>query len=134
MSLRSNHKQINGNMLKEEISYMLSQYDDVDAAVIVSSDGHTIEKIEKVRYPLKRLGTMGSALMSLGDSITRELKMGHCKNIITENENGILIYMHINTDIVLVTLSKNTKSLGMLLRATRFCCKNVQKRLNPTVL
>ncbi|MEZ5672765.1 MAG: hypothetical protein R3E08_10450 [Thiotrichaceae bacterium] len=65
-------------------------------------------------YPLERLATMGSTLMSLGDTITAELKMGNCDNIISENKQGIVTFMHINNELVLVTLTVQKNALGML--------------------
>jgi hypothetical protein len=65
--------------------------------------------------------------MSLGDTMTSELKMGRCENIISENENGIVAFMHINNNLVLVSLTTETNSLGMLLSHSRKCAETMSK-------
>lgn len=119
------------SLLKEEIKNMLDACDVIQAVVTVTNDGHMLVKHEKTAASMKRVATMGSSLMSLGDTITSELDMGSCRNLIAENERGILAFMHITDEIVLVTVTDNTAALGMLLSASRNCCERVRKRINP---
>ena len=130
MAILRRDESINTNILKSEINDLMKNHEVIDAAVTVTSDGRFLEKVERKKYPLKRIATMGSSLMSLGDTITAELNMGNCRNLISENEGGIIAYMHINEDIVLVTLTHNTSALGLLLSATRNCCNKVRERLS----
>ena len=106
-------------LLTQSLTMLVNDNDAVNAALAVTVDGHLIAGYSSSEHPLKRLATMGSTLMSLGDTITNELKMGYCNNIIAENDNGIVIFMHITDQIVLVTLSDSENSLGMLLSASR---------------
>ena len=70
---------------------------------------------------------MGSTLMALGDTITAELNMGNCDNLISENKNGIIAFMHINDNLVLVTLTIQKNALGMLLSHSRRCAEEMVK-------
>ncbi len=100
----------------------------VDAVVVATLDGHLCAMKQREKsYSLERLATMGSTLMSLGDTITAELAMGTCDNIISENRNGVVAFMHINDDLVLVSLTTSKNSLGMLLGYSRSCAQDVAK-------
>lgn len=102
----------------------------LDASVVATTDGHFCAmKQRQNQYPLERLATMGSTLMSLGDTITAELKMGLCDNIISENKNGIVAFMHINNDLVLITLTTQKNALGMLLSHSRRCAEELSKMI-----
>lgn len=115
--------------LEARLTKLLDNCSLIEAGVVATLDGHLCAmKQQKAQYPLERLATMGSTLMALGDTITRELKMGNCDNIISENRNGIVVFMHINDDLVLVTLSTQ-KSLGMLLSHSRKCAEDMSKLL-----
>lgn len=108
---------------------LLENSSEINAAVVTTLDGHLCAKEQRENYPLERLATMGSTLMSLGDTITAELGMGTCRNIISENEGGIVAFMHINEDLVLVTITEKLNALGMLLAHSRRCAADIAKGL-----
>ncbi len=97
----------------------------IDAAIVATLDGHLCASVQKDNYTMERLATMGSSLMSLGDTITAELKMGSCQNIISENEGGIIAFMHINESLVLVSLTTSKSSLGLLLSHSKKCAAKI---------
>ncbi|NJO17803.1 MAG: hypothetical protein HC877_19350 [Thioploca sp.] len=51
--------------------------------------------------------------------------MGNCDNLISENKNGIIAFMHINENFVLVTLTVQKNALGMLLSHSRKCAEEM---------
>ncbi len=108
---------------------LIEKSSEINAAVVTTLDGHPCAKEQRDDYALERLATMGSTLMSLGDTITAELKMGTCRNIISENEGGIVAFMHINEDLVLITLTQQLNALGMLLAHSRRCAADIAKTL-----
>jgi len=111
--------------MEVRLSKLLDSCSVVEAGVVATLDGYLCAmKQRTTQYPLERLATMGSTLMALGDTITKELKMGSCDNIISENRNGIVVFMHINDDLVLVTLATQ-KNLGMLLSHSRKCAEDM---------
>lgn len=115
--------------LKQQLESLLDRCQPICAAVVVTVDGYTCAMKQRTtdQYSLERVATMGSTLMSLGDTMTAELKMGSCENIISENQHGIIAFMHINHNLVLVSLTTETNSLGMLLSHSRKCAENMAK-------
>jgi predicted regulator of Ras-like GTPase activity (Roadblock/LC7/MglB family) len=114
--------------LEQRLSKLIEQCSVVDAAVVATLDGYTCAmKQRSQQYPLERLATMGSTLMSLGDTITAELRLGTCDNIISENKNGIVAFMHIDDNLVLITLTTQKNALGMLLSHSRRCAEEMKK-------
>lgn len=116
-------------LVDQALQGLVEGNDAVSAALAVSVDGHLIAGHAAAELSIKRLATMGSTLMSLGDTISRELAMGECNNVIAENDLGIVVFMHINPEIVLVSLTDRNSSLGMLLSASRNCAQSLQKQL-----
>lgn len=114
--------------VETRLSKLLDNCSDAGAAVVVTLDGHVCATKQRAnQYPLERLATMGSTLMSLGDTITAELNMGTCDNVISENKEGLVVFMHINEKLVLVTLSTRKNALGMLLSHSRACAGDIAK-------
>lgn len=117
------------NLITQALQALVQGNEAVGAALAVSVDGHLVAGHAEGERPIKRLATMGSTLMSLGDTISRELAMGECNNVIAENESGTVVFMHINKELVLVSLTDKLSSLGMLLSASRHCAQSLQKQL-----
>jgi len=124
--LSSDQKALLSNKLKN----LLENSEEITAALVTTVDGHLCAMHQRDNYPLDRLATMGSSLMSLGDTITAELKMGGCRNIISENESGIVTFMHIDASLVLVTITLQKNALGMLLAHSRKAAEEMSKMLN----
>ncbi len=122
--------------LEQQLEYLLERCQSIVAAVVVTVDGYTCAMKQRVtdQYSLERAATMGSTLMSLGDTMTAELKMGSCKNIISENQHGIVAFMHINNQLVLVSLTTETNALGMLLSHSRKCAETMAKIMSTNNL
>lgn len=122
--------QLQQTQLSAHLGKFLEASSEVEAAVVATIDGNLCSMRQRGSYPLERLATMGSTLMSLGDTITAELSMGSCKNIISENEQGIVTFMHINDVLVLVTITKDKSALGMLLAHSRRCATDIAQMLS----
>ncbi len=117
---------------EQRLQKLLDVCDVIDATVIATADGFLCAmKQRSNQYTLERLAVMGSTLMSLGDTITAELKMGNCDNIISENKDGIVAFMHINKEMVLVTVTTRKNALGMLLSHSRMCAEDLSKMVIP---
>ena len=116
--------------LEQRLALLLENCQVIDASVVATVDGYMCAmKQRHQQYALERLATMGSTLMSLGDTITAELKMGKCDNMISENQNGIVAFMHINENLVLVSLTTHKNALGMLLSHSRLCAQEMSTLL-----
>ena len=117
MKLSKSQKQAVQTHLQE----MVENMDAAVGAIAVTADGHLVCRAEKNEIPAQRLAAMGSSLMSLGNTITKELAMGNCRNVISENEKGVVVFMQIVPGLVLVAVANDTGALGMLLSG----CRNV---------
>lgn len=116
--------------LELRLGKLLADCNVIDASVVATLDGHMCAmKQGHHKYSLERLATMGSTLMALGDTITAELHMGHCENIISENKEGIVTFMHIGNNLVLVTLTTKKNALGLLLSHSRRCAEDMAKMI-----
>lgn len=112
-------------LLQARLDELVNDGMQVDAALAVTTDGHLVASAQKKEITFKRLAAMGSTLMSLGDTITKELEMGSCKNIIAENEGGVVVFMHISKNLVMVSLTSSGSGLGLLLSASRNCIASI---------
>ena len=119
-------------LIQDSLDALVEQMDAVTAAIAVTTDGHLIAQAARIDVPSKRLAAMGSTLMSLGNTVTKELGMGRCRNVISENEHGVAVFMLITARIVLISLTDNVSSLGMLLSASRRCAGDLGSQLGRT--
>lgn len=106
-------------LIQDSLEALVDSVEPMTAAIAVTSDGHLIAQASRAEVPSKRLAAMGSTLMSLGNTVTKELGMGRCRNVISENEHGVAVFMSITVRIVLISLTDNVSSLGTLLSASR---------------
>ena len=114
---------------QEPVESVLEQVDSALAVLAVTGDGHLVARAERKDIPSTRMAAMGSSLMSLGNTITKELSMGNCKNVISENEEGVVVFMQITPKTVLVSVASDTAALGMLLSASRRCIDKINDNL-----
>jgi hypothetical protein len=115
-------------MVQPCLDSLVETQSSVNGALVVTVDGHLIAKRIQDDTSVKRLASMSSSLMSLGNTITGELAMGNCRNVIVENEGGYAAFMHINKKLVLVSLTQSPNGLGLLLSASRNCASNMTQR------
>jgi len=111
--------------LENRLGTLLDNCDVIEASVVSTMDGHLCAMKQRGNLAVERLAIMGSSLIALGDAITEELRMGTCDKIISENQNGIVAFMHIDEDLVLVTVTTQKNGLGMLLSHARKCAKEM---------
>lgn len=113
-------------IIQRHLQELVDRVDSCTGAIASTADGHLIARAERQEFPGKRLAAMGSTLMALGNTITRELAMGKCRNVIAENEQGIVVFLQISHRAVLVAASADRSSLGLLLSAAKACIERIQ--------
>lgn len=116
----------NSEVMQRHLLDLVERVDSCTGAIVTSADGHLVARAERKDFPAKRLAAMGSTLMALGNTITRELAMGKCRNVISENENGIVIFLQVSPRAVLVAASSERSHLGLLLSAAKACIERIQ--------
>ena len=116
-------------VIGEHIRALVHDNDFMTACVAVTADGHLVAGAQKRDYSLDRLSAIGSTFMALGDTVANELKMGGCKDVISELDGGIVVFMHLTRNVAIAAVSDSTRSLGLLLSSTRGCIDNVLRDL-----
>lgn len=117
------------NAINQLLATVLQQCDDAVGIFVSTIDGLPIQQQSRKPLNTERLSAMASTFISLGDTITGELGAGDCKNIIIENELGVVVLMHINESLILVSVCSSPRGLGMLLSSTRLCAEAIRNNL-----
>ena len=116
-------------IINEHIQALVRDREFMVACVAVTADGHLVAGAQKNSYSLDRLSAIGSTFMALGDTVATELKMGGCRDVISELDGGIVVFMHLTRNVAIAAVSDSTRSLGLLLSSTRGCIDNVLRDL-----
>lgn len=127
--LKKTGVKFNVDAINHHLKEALNVCDVMDAVAAVTIDGHLVDMVESHPYPINRIASMGSSMMSLGDTMTAELNMGVCRNLIVENEGGFLVMMHIRDDLILVAITHDKSSLGMLISSSKICADSIRSAL-----
>ncbi|WP_455389551.1 roadblock/LC7 domain-containing protein [Petrachloros mirabilis] len=112
-----------------QLQTLFKNCDVVDAAMVSTLDGRLCAEKQRADYPSERAAVMGSSLMALGDAIAKELSLGICDIIISENENGLVLFNHINEDFVLICVTASKSGLGSILSWARVTAQETAKNM-----
>jgi len=115
---------------EKQLHTLGSNFPFIDESVIVSSDGYVVSRYPLSSVSIERVGTMGSSMISLADTMTAELDMGKCMNLVIENETGLAIIIHINADLNIITVTRESSKLGMLLSVTKCYAEKIRKSIS----
>ena len=107
----------------KELLNLFHKCDDIEGALVSTLDGQLLATHQKGTDSLDRVAVMGGSLISLTDTMIAELNLGHNENVISQNEQGILLFMHINAQLVLVSFTRNKRALGLLLAHSKRCAE-----------
>lgn len=118
-----------GDIIQQHIDALVQENDFIAACVAVTADGHLVAGAQKNSCSLERLSAIGSTFMQLGDSLAAELELGGCRDVISELDGGIVVFMHLTRNVAIAAVSDSTRSLGLLLSSTRGCIDNVLRDL-----
>ncbi|MBV1911613.1 MAG: roadblock/LC7 domain-containing protein [Kangiellaceae bacterium] len=117
-------------IIEKQLLNLVSNFPFIEEAVIVSSDGYVVANSKTNNKCIEKVSTMGSSMISLADTMTAELKMGRCVNLITENESGLVVIIHINSDLKIITVTRKVSQLGMLLTSTKKYAAKIRESIN----
>ena len=116
-------------VIRQHIEQLVHDCEFMTACVAVTADGHLLAGAQKKGYSLDRLSAIGSTFMALGDSLATEVEMGTCRDVISEMDGGIVVFMHLTRSVAIAAVSDSPRSLGLLLSSTRGCIENVLRDL-----
>ncbi|MBX3235545.1 MAG: roadblock/LC7 domain-containing protein [Nitrospiraceae bacterium] len=101
------------------LAALCASCDAADMVMVATLDGRLVAEQQRKNHHGERAAVMSSSLMALGDAIAKELSLGTCQIIISENDKGIVLFKHIAQDFVLVCLTESSGGLGALLSWTK---------------
>ncbi len=113
-----------------ELDTYLSNCDAVALAIVTTPDGRLCAQRQRGAYETESTAVMGSSLMALGDTILAELRLGTCDTIIAESPQGLVLFNHIGSTFVLVSMTQSKNSLGSLLSWARRTADDIAQGLS----
>lgn len=109
------YNDLENHVFQMAVNSMSEHCEVLDAVLVASLDGRMLATYQRGTYAVERAAAIGSSLMALGDAMAIELKLGACEVVIAENKENIVVFNHINEDVVLVSLTQSKSGLGTLL-------------------
>ncbi|MEM9102688.1 MAG: roadblock/LC7 domain-containing protein [Pseudomonadota bacterium] len=119
--------------IKTTLLYAKKNNDVIDTAAVITVDGYLIESTDLMLQTAKKIASMGCSMVSLANTMTQELAMGNCRNLILENEQGIVVMIQINEQLILTTMTRDTYALGLIVGTSRLCADTIRAILNNTI-
>ena len=84
--------------MQQALDSLVGENEAVDGAFIATLDGTLCAQRVRNQQAVVPVAPLGGQFMALGDAITGALNMGECRNIIAENANGSVIFVHVTQD------------------------------------
>ena len=111
-------------MYEEIIRTILSEFNnssaDIEASAFIFTDGLTIWSVLSVDIDDARVGTMATAMLSLGGHAAAKLARGEQEQIMIKENNGYILLVHAGKEAVLsVIVRKEAKLELVFLDASR---------------
>jgi predicted regulator of Ras-like GTPase activity (Roadblock/LC7/MglB family) len=106
----------------------------VEYALLASPDGFEVARVTRAR-PLNgsRVAAMASSVFAVGSAMAGELRLGECRNLVVETDQGYLVLLTVpcrRAPLVLWTVARQGTTLGMMLTATRACTRELARQLD----
>jgi len=102
----------------EELSSILrtlkSETDGVEYAAVVSSDGLPLSGTLPEDVDESLFSAMGSAMLTMGGRIARELLGGGLDQVFVRSDKGYLLAFRAGRDVVLIAVASESARLGLL--------------------
>jgi len=112
-----------------ELDQYLANCEAVTLAIVTTPDGRLRAQRQRGAYETDLTAVMGSSLMALGDTILAELRLGACDTVIAESAQGLVLFNHIASAFVLVSMTQSKSSLGSLLSWARRTADDIAQGL-----
>lgn len=92
---------------------------DIEASAVISMDGLIMASALPRGVEPDRVSAMSAPLLSLGERILWEFRLGTLDQIIVRGEDGFVVLISIAGEAVLTALARKEARLGMILLAMR---------------
>lgn len=104
----------NVELLIERLKTLNNASYGLEASMIVSADGLSIASALPDGMEEARISAMSAAMLSLSESITRELQKGSLEQVYIKGENGYVLLMSIAQKAVLTVFAEENIKLGLI--------------------
>lgn len=105
----------NVELLIERLKTLNNASYGLEASMIVSADGLSIASALPDGMEEARISAMSAAMLSLSESITRELQKGRLEQVYIKGENGYVLLMSIAQKAVLTVFAEENIKLGLII-------------------
>lgn len=116
---------MNAQMVQLTLNELNASSDDILASALISNDGLPVVTALSPDVDGDRVGGMTAALQSLSSRVTQELRCGNLKQVIVHGDEGYLLMLHADEEMVLVVTAKEDAKLGLILFQARAAIKNL---------
>lgn len=108
---------------------------DVEAAVVVSSEGLVLASAVPAELDDEKLSAMGGAMQSLGERIASELARGDLEQVMVRGDEGYVLLMPIGSsrDVMLTILARKEAKLGWVMLESRRIASQLSELLAEEV-
>lgn len=105
----------NLELLVERLKILNQAAFGIEASMIVSADGLTVASALPDGMEESRISAMSAAMLSLSESITRELQKGTLEQVYIKGGNGYVLLMDIAQKAVLTVFARENVKLGLII-------------------
>lgn len=116
---------MNAQLIQLTLNELNSSSEDILASALISNDGLPIVTALSDDVDGDRVGGMTAALLSLGTRVTQELRCGKMNQVIVRGDEGYLLMLEADEEMVLVVTAKEDAKLGLILFQARSAIKNL---------
>lgn len=108
---------------------------DVEAAVVVSSEGLVLASAVPAELDDEKLSAMGGAMQALGERIASELARGDLQQVMVRGDEGYVLLMPIGSsrDVMLTILAQKEAKLGWVMLESRRIASQLSELLAEEV-
>lgn len=103
---------------------------EVDAAAVISLDGLIMASALPDGMSEDRISAMSAAMLSLGEQINKEMRLGTLEQLYTRGSNGYVVLLAVGKDAVFTTLVQPEAKLGVLFLELRKTAEDLARLLD----
>jgi predicted regulator of Ras-like GTPase activity (Roadblock/LC7/MglB family) len=102
---------------------------DIEASVVVSSDGLLMAAMLPSDLDEDRLGAMSAAMLSLGGRTAQELARGELEQVLVKGSKGYILMVHAGNEGGLTVLARPNAKLGLIFLDVKRAAVSIEQLL-----
>ncbi len=119
-------------LCQQQIDSLIEAHSEIRGVLVSSIDGFEVAARMRGSASPAKLAAMTSSLLALGEAVSDEGEVGHCRDVVIDASAGRVLLMdipHATRKLLLTVLSDNASTLGQVLWAVRTCRQEIGRRL-----